>query len=258
MNYDGIKICGVPDELGQTGTCQWPFKDVLVHGSGMLGEVDLGEGIARAVKDPLGWNGVCGIRLQQTTNPNTAHIRVSTGGIDGPHGTLAWCQLPCGFTRLRWQACKMLFDTGDIYVFAENPPGGKIDWYRVWWHEGGHGIGIPHITEGNLMQPMYSNRIRFPQRGDILEARGRYGLPETQPPGTPGEPPTNPPTVPTDPAEPDLIGRLFPCFAELDSQERAVAIKIVLKGLAGLWQYLSPEEKRMVAELRKEAFRFEE
>lgn len=183
---DNTRVCGVPDHLGG-GDCKWPFPMVFVHAEGRLGEVNVRDAVEQALN---GWNAVCGLKLTMATNAQTAHIVVTSGRIDGPSGVLAWSELPCGFTASQWRQLKQQYDTGEIWTIADNPPSGRIDAVRVICHELGHAIGISHIHDGNLMAPMYSTSIRWPQRGDIAEARARYGLPTpTIPPPGPGLPP---------------------------------------------------------------------
>ncbi len=188
MHYDGSKICAVPDALGG-GDCQWPMREVTVYSEGLLGRVDIEEATRQAVD---GWNRVCGINLRPSANRATAHIVVTKGGIDGPAGTLAWSELPC-FGGARIRQLTQRYDINEAWVIAENPAPHQIDLVRVMCHELGHAIGISHISNGNLMQPAYDGRIRWPKRGDIQEARSRYGLPaeipdEPDDPGVPGIP----------------------------------------------------------------------
>lgn len=186
MNFDGTKVCGVPDHAG-SADCQWPMRDVAVFASGQLGQVDLDAATRQALD---GWNKVCGINLSVTTNRRTSNVVITQGGIDSGGGTLAWSELPCfGGGAIRQLTQK--YDTGEVWTIAENPPANKIDAVRVICHEVGHAIGISHIADGNLMAPVYSASLRWPQRGDIAEARARYGLPGDLPTPNPGQPPCN-------------------------------------------------------------------
>ena len=182
MNFDGAKVCGVDDALGNDG-CLWPFLDVGVYAAGKLGQVDLVQAVGEAIE---GWNRVCGIRLFLQPNVKTAHIVVTQGRIDGPNGTLAISELPCGFTGSMWRQLRQQYDTNEIWTVAENPPAGKIDAVRVIRHEVGHAIGISHIAAGNLMAPTYSTSIRDVMRGDRLEAVDRYGGPRPEASPQPG------------------------------------------------------------------------
>lgn len=224
MNYDGVKVCSVPDSLGGDN-CLWPFLDVTVYAEGMLGGIDLREAVEQAIN---GWNDVCNLRLSLTTNSKTSHITITKGSIDGPQGTLAFSELPCGFTKSQWRRLQQQYDTGEMWTIAENPPGGRIDAVRVICHEIGHAIGISHIAPGNLMAPTYSAAIRWPQRQDILEAVGRYGKPAAAP--SPAPTPTNPTTpIPT--------------------PETGGAIVGILKTLLGILKDFSPEERKELIQL---------
>ncbi len=190
MAFDGKNFCGVSDALGGM-ECLWPFPKVLVYASGMLGGVDLEE----AVEQALGyWNDVCGIELQLTANARTAHIAITQGRIDGPSGTLAMSELPCGFTDQNYRTLRQQYDAQEFWTMAENPPNGKIDAVRVIAHEIGHACGMSHGAPGNLMAAMYSAQIRRPQRGDIIEMLARY--PRLHPRPTPVPLPTPVPVIP--------------------------------------------------------------
>lgn len=249
--YQGqARVCGVPDHLGGMD-CLWPFKDVNVYAGGKWGQIDLREIGEFAC---MSWNQVCGINMQMTTNARTAHITMDTKAIDGPFGTLAYSELPCGFSPQQWRTLQQMYDIGELVVFAENPPSNKVDGGRIGTHEIGHAIGISHINAGNLMAPSYAPDIRFPQRGDIAEGRARYGLPSgtspppvTPPPVIPPVPPIKPPVVPGIPGGID-IGKLFPCiaqygieiFANLSPDERKQLITTLLQ----FWRSMSPAQRQ--------------
>jgi hypothetical protein len=102
--------------------------------------------------------------------------------MDGQNGVLAESQLANGQSGQKWQR----YDSGERWVNAERPNNFEIDLARVACHEIGHFIGIPHISQGNLLQPTYDVRIRKPQAGDIREAQARYGKPSPTAPPPPG------------------------------------------------------------------------
>lgn len=193
MQFDGQRVCGVPDHVGNE-SCLWPFLDVAVFASGKLGQVNMADAAEFAC---AAWSAVCGIRLVLTNNSRTAHIVMGSGTIDGPNGTLAWSELPCGFAPTQWRQLQQKYDTGELWTLAENPPNDRIDAGRVVCHELGHALGAGHGQSGNLMAPTYSRTIRLPQRGDILEMVDRYGKRADAPPTPPVPPPTpEPPTQP--------------------------------------------------------------
>jgi hypothetical protein len=248
MNFDGQKICGVPDHLGG-GDCAWPFPKVSIYATGLLGQVNLGDAAEQAI---AGWNAVCGVELFLAANPKSAHIAITSGHIDGPSGTLGWSELPCGFTAARWRQLQQKYDAGEVWVVSDNPPANKIDAVRVICHEVGHAIGISHINDSNLMAPVYSARIRWPQRGDIAEAVMRYGKKIVPSPTTPTPAPANP----SDPGE-ATWGRVFPClltygvdvFAKLSPEERSGLLDFGLS----IWRNLRPTEKQILRQLADNA-----
>jgi predicted Zn-dependent protease len=183
-DFNGVKICGVPDHLGDL-TAKWPMLDVSIYADGSIGGVPFADAVAYAIK---AWNDVCGLRLSHSTNQRTANIVVAQGLIDGRNGVLAQSELPVGFSPSFMRQLAQKYDTGEAWTLSANPPAGRIDLGRVMAHEIGHAIGIGHISDGNLMAPVYSTSIALPRNGDVTEARARYGAPAPSVP-----PPVNPP-----------------------------------------------------------------
>lgn len=200
-DFEGKIICGVPDNVGSVD-CLWPFRDVEVYAEGAIGSLFLADAVEWALAQ---WNAVCGIRLRMSANRKTAHVLCKPGHLDGPSNVLAQCELPCGFSPHSWRQLNMTCDLSEALVLAENPPAGKIDAGRMVCHELGHGLGVGHIASGNLMAPTYSNSIRAPRNGDVVEVRARYGLPAAPTPvpapgpSAPSNPsPSSPFNVPTE------------------------------------------------------------
>jgi hypothetical protein len=243
-DYDGQRICGVADHIGNV-TCQWPMRDVTVFAAGQAGQVSLADAMELAL--PL-WNRVCGVNLQMSTNARTANIVVQVGRIDGPGNVLAQNELPCGFTAHRMRQLQGLYDGSEAFVIADNPPAGKIDLVRVCCHEIGHGIGIGHINDGNLMAPTYSSRVAGPQNGDIVEARARYGQPSPITP-IPLPNPVNPaPALPGLPPGLD-VGTIFSTLLTLGVELfRAMPAEQRQRLIAWLWTQLLPAEQKLLAE----------
>ena len=252
-SFDGQRICGVPDNVGDVN-CQWPFRDISVYAEGRIGQVVLAEAMELALPR---WNRVCGINMTMTANPRTANIAVKAGVIDGSGRILAQNQLPCGFTTRNWTQLQGLYDESELWVISDNPPEGKIDAVRVCAHELGHGgIGVGHIQDGNLMAPMYSSRISWPQSGDIIEARARYGKPFAQEPTTPppGTITPMPPLPPNTPIDFGVLIRLVAAFgidlaAKMTPAERAFVIDFVLRMIRSF----SPQQRMEAAEAMRAA-----
>lgn len=192
--------CGMPD-LMQNRDCKWNRADVVWRAQLELRQMSTADAASVFEEACLQWNAVCGIRLQRASRQSAVDIHAEEGegrrdDFDGPGGTLAWSELPCGRERMLQQR----------YDVAEN-------WHRefllaVVCHEVGHAIGIPHIRSGNLMAPYYDPAVTKPQEGDIAEAVRRYGPPATSP--------VDPPPGPVDSELPrtghvvlDLGGHLF-------------------------------------------------
>lgn len=195
MDFDGVRLCGVPDQLGATGICKWPQKRVLWCVTGRLPGLSDEELVAAYREAWSYWAAVCGIEPVYTEQASQANVLMGSGLIDGGNGTLAWSELPCSANPRRLE---QKYDTGERWVISDTPPAGKIDLVRVAAHEIGHVIGLPHFAggTGNLLDPTYSTRIRKPQAGDTAEARRRYGAPA----GAPAPVPTPTPTPAPAPA----------------------------------------------------------
>lgn len=187
-DFDGQRICGVSDHLGDVGV-KWPMLDLQLFASGSINGVSLADAMEVAHK---AWNDVCGVRMSMGTNPRTAHLVVGVERMDGPGNVLAENELPVGFTGPNnWRTLRGRYDSSEAFVLADNPPSNRMDLGRVCRHELGHFLGVGHITAGNLMAPTYSSTIRLPMNGDVLEVRARYGAPvATVPPTTPTAPGT--------------------------------------------------------------------
>lgn len=131
------------------------------------------------------WAGVCGIQPLHVAEPARAHVVIQSAAIDGPGQTLAWSELADGTMDRKSQR----FDASETWTVDSAVGTRGLDLRRTAAHEIGHVLGIPHIRNGNLLQPMYDPSIPGPQAGDIAEAVGRYGPPVSAPPPPLPEPP---------------------------------------------------------------------
>lgn len=180
------RFCGCPDLMTLDATNnRWP--DPHIHwGFSNNWPVSM-EMVRAAIQWACDqWAAVCGVKFTfcETEFPKDARSRmlIECGRIDGQSGTLAWSELANGQHGQKNQK----YDAGEKWVDAEKPNNFEIDLARVACHEIGHFIGIPHISQGNLLQPTYDVRIRKPQAGDIREAQARYGKPSPTAPPAPG------------------------------------------------------------------------
>ena len=197
MNYDGIILCAHASteaflEGGQRPPA-WPdavrdldgIYTVRWRVQQRLPQFD-DDAYREIIKEAFsGWESVCGIRFLEDDRSGYGGIEFGLYPQAQPGGVLADCQLPNATTRPSdWLDLRM--DHSEAWTVSRNPPANRIDVVRVICHEAGHGIGISHITNGNLMAPMYSARIGAPQAGDIEQARARYGMPRaSRPPQKP-------------------------------------------------------------------------
>lgn len=202
MDYDGTIICGADPlrlAMAESQVCAFPRNRdggpvrIGWYYTGILPGWSEGNQRAAFVEAWQAWEEVCGLQAIWFDSSSKAlgyHadgklegiVAINTVRLDGASGVLADSYLPCGTVRIRQR-----YDTSEAWINAERPPSNRIDLVRVAAHEIGHAIGLPHIANGNLLQPMYSTAIRKPQSGDIAEAVRRYG-----PRRAPAPPPVNP------------------------------------------------------------------
>jgi hypothetical protein len=184
-SIDEPRFCGHPDrmEMGE-GLGKWPDANIRwwIDDSTLAG-LPISKDVIYAAYQWAWeqWAGVCGIKPSQAAQQNQAHVRVRFAPIDGPSKTLAWSELANNNNTAKQQQ----YDSQETWVNSEAPKRFQIDLGRVACHEIGHVLGIPHISNGNLLQPLYDVNIRTPQRGDISEAQARYGPPVGTPPPPP-------------------------------------------------------------------------
>lgn len=192
INYENQRFCAVPDHVGAASICKWGATHITwVWGRGNysgLPEEQIHEAFERAVQS---WcKPRTGLTASYTQNVKTANVVITFGRknpLGSKLGVLAHCELPCNPNQ---RQVRMVIDEVEAWTISLNPPPDKVDLERVFKHEFGHGIGIEHISDGNLMAPTYSSRIPDLMQGDRVAALARYPVP----PGEPEPPPPPPPT----------------------------------------------------------------
>lgn len=167
-------------------TYRWPPGSRLTIGVGFsqlgdLSQSDCKDAIAEAVKEPAA---ACNVSFDIISNPLQANIKLIRNRLDGQSGVLAQMGIPMNprpDTQLIGE-----FDDSEAWGLFQNPPNGRIDFYRVFLHEFLHALGLGHkpasIREPALIAPIYSPVIRHLQPADIGELVRRYGAPTSPPP----------------------------------------------------------------------------
>ena len=193
------RICSRPDieyfSDSENQQRKWPFKELLVRPEDNISPFSITETNDILIAALQSWSDVADLNFILTTGRE--HIKITTGRIDGPSGTLAWSELPN-------QSNKVLqkYDSSEQWVLSSNPPSNKIDLLAVMVHELGHALGLVHApstsASTNIMAPFYNPSIREPLSGDIERIQALYGPPiETTDPN------------PQDPDEPMAEGKML-------------------------------------------------
>ncbi|MEO2047861.1 MAG: matrixin family metalloprotease [Pirellulales bacterium] len=185
MNH-GLRYCGCHERmLEQFGRrrgnqlSKWEGKTHLKWWIGdRLPGLSLAELTAAYCQAFANWQAVCGLTFQQTASQADADFFVLTRPIDHEGSVLAEHELPNGDNR----PLRGWFDVNERWDDDGNVLPNEIDLVAVACHEFGHGIGLGHIADGNLLAPYYDPDIRKPQESDIAEAQRRYGPPVLVPP----------------------------------------------------------------------------
>lgn len=165
--------CGLPDfniTAANSAPCKWPMAAITYHHKLDLPGLTTGQ-VTEAYDIAFSqWARVCAIEPAHVDNPSRANIYAQSGlgranGLDDRGGTLAWSELPCGVAE-NIQLDQM-FDEAEDWSFNMA--------VAVICHELGHALGLPHLSNGNLMAPYYDPNVTAPQKGDVAEIVKLYG-----------------------------------------------------------------------------------
>lgn len=195
--------CGCPDIQRATlegRLCRWPTGRVAYYIARTPGGVDP-DAARQCYRNAWNsWRAVSGLDPFEVDTAEAAQVvmdvgRGSRNGFDGPNGTLAWSELPCGAQQVLQR-----YDLAEDWATAA-PAAGRILLENVACHEIGHAIGLDHIAPQRgraLMNPIYSASVPKPLALDAADAVMRYGQPAAAPAPPVGPTPPTPPT-PTGP-----------------------------------------------------------
>lgn len=174
--------CGVPERL-QLGESRWALKHLVWGVLDRPEELDVRIEMARAA---AATSAICGLTFEEG-DPRTAQLVMSVGrgarhDLDGRGGVLAWNQLPSMNQRSGNVLGRLDLDDFNRRPFSADPQTTIL-------HETfGHGLGLPHLAPGSLMQPTADPRIKGWTRIDINALQYLYGPPSGQKPLDPAKP----------------------------------------------------------------------
>lgn len=177
--------CGVPEHL-QLGESRWGLKHLVWAVLDRPEELDVRLEMARAA---AATSAVCGLTFEEG-DPQRAQLVMSVGRgkrhqLDGRGGILAWNQLPTMNQRTGSVLGRLDLDDFNRKPFSADPQSTVL-------HETfGHGLGLPHLAPGSLMQPTADARIKTWTKIDIGALQYLYGPPSGQRPLDPRDPDRN-------------------------------------------------------------------
>lgn len=143
-----------------TNLCRWPDADVPWTLTALLPGFTEVEMIDMLQPYFAKWDRV---RFHHVQSASRARVLVGCRKIDGQHGVLADCFLPCGNVR----SVKLQFDVGENWTpeFLG----------QVAFHEAGHSLGLSHSpNRGNIMFASLDMAVKGLGQWDRAEQAKRY------------------------------------------------------------------------------------
>lgn len=189
---DQPRFCAVPDRISSGPICRWshpewngtewrgtPKPRVLTWAIDSSVNREYLPSLEWAWKQ---WEAVCAVRLFFTEDVQAANVKYTHHRIDGPSGTLAWAELPCGSDR----QLESRIDASEPWHLDPEAKArrGQISLAGPMCHENGHLLGLEHDTTParSLLDSMYGPDVHTPQAWDIKQGQLRHGPPiETRP-----------------------------------------------------------------------------
>lgn len=181
--------CALPDIMqARDSVCKWPHLNVTWYVNVSLGTLSTTQVMEAFRTAYQQWADICGI--QPVYGGSNANVNIySQAGrgrksqLDGPGGTLAWSELPCGASKTT--RLQQMYDGDENWDFDML--------VAVACHEIGHALGLSHGPRGALMAAYYDPKITKPQSWDIQQMVALYGRSNGPTnPGGPGGTPTTP------------------------------------------------------------------
>lgn len=174
--------CGTPERLS-LGQSRWGIRHLLWATIDGPADADLRAEMAAGAAATAA---ICGLTFEEST-PQRANLLMTVGRgekhqLDGRGGILAWFQLPS-----MNQTSGTLIGRLDLADFNTKPF--TFPLLPTVKHEAfGHGLGLPHLRSGALMQNTADPRILSWTSIDIAAHQFLYGPPKSERPVNPVKP----------------------------------------------------------------------
>lgn len=246
-----IEFCQVPAHLGAGQLCRWPDGEIPWTITALvprISEFQLIEAVKWAFSK---WAKTRRIKPIYQDTATGCRIFIGSRRIDGEHGILAECELPCSASQ---KYVRMWLDTSEDWITEFTPTDRQILLGAVIWHELGHAFGLPHAPDRsrNIMAPVYDPSITELGSWDLEQLHVRYPV-EIIPPSPPVPPAPPVPPSPPIPGGPtvgiiDLILKLIPILTNpAFMQLLAALIELFAKGRSATVQDIHTAADKITA-----------